>query len=156
SKSASSRNLGAIVLGVATLALISVKETFLPLAGGTIAVLAFAGIRKNISWVLISILGVVLTACVLGMAYLIRSQLVSQGQDFYGQAVTTWSIAGFGLRGLASALGRVLLLYLIAGGLLAILRRQFPEQEKVWRLAIIVTIATCAFLVLMYALQGAI
>jgi hypothetical protein len=156
SGAACARNANAIVLTLATLALTIMKETFLPLAGSTVAVLAFAGFRKNLSVLLISVLTLALTFCVLGMAYLIKSQLVSAGLDFYAQPVTTSAIAGYGLRGMASAIGRVWWLYLIAGACLAILLRRFPGHAEAWKPGIIITIGVCGFLVIMYALQGAI
>lgn len=156
SNSPSTRKGSAIALTLSTLVLIAVKETFLPIAGGTAAVLAFAGVRRDLSVSLICILTLTLSVCVIGMAYLIKSQLISKGVDFYGQPVSTWSMISFGGRGLASAIGRVWWLYLISTAFLVILLRRFPGHSEGWKPAIMITVGTCAFLVVTYALQGAI
>ena len=47
SETARTRNLSAITLTLATIALIGLKETFIPIAGGSAAVLVLAGVKKS-------------------------------------------------------------------------------------------------------------
>src|SRR5580704_8812815 len=76
------RNVSAIVLTLSTIALVSMKETFVPLVGGTIAVFILAGIgRRQLHPLVIGILMVVLLVPLGGIVFVVRKQVTASGTD---------------------------------------------------------------------------
>jgi hypothetical protein len=144
------RALNSIVLVLATIAFITMKETFLPVAAGSVLLLMGAGFRKNLSVPLVVTLVLILTVCVLGIAFIIKSQVVTGGTDFYARSVDLGSIVGFALRGLLSALGKTWWFLIFA----VVCWRFLPAQLRADR-GLPIAIGIYVFLVVMYVLQCA-
>jgi hypothetical protein len=101
------RNLGAVVLTLAAVALAGLKETFIPLAAGGLAlVFILAVIERRLPPVLMAVLACLILACIGGIGFVVSKELYAAGADHYGKSV------GPG----------VTFLYAVAGGLDGLLR----------------------------------
>ena len=152
---ATSRNVSAAALTAGTLMLIGAKETFLPLAGGSLAILAIASFRRRIpAWPSI-LWGLVIVAGVGAIALVAARQVSAAGGDFYAKPIALWTTIEPAIKGLWSAARSTVLIYavpilacwrLAAAG--SIPSRKFAE-------ATLVVLLIYAFLLLMYASQCA-
>jgi hypothetical protein len=149
------RNFSAIVLALATITLIGLKETFIPLVAGTAAVFILARVRRRLSLPLITVLAVLILACLGGLVFAVTKELHASGADYYGKSVGPWPTIGFGILGVFDALLRTWWLYVLPIVFFQILhllpRKPFKDwisdsREAVW--------AYC-FLIAMYAAQCA-
>jgi hypothetical protein len=68
------RIASAIALTLATVALVGLKETFIPLAGGTAAVFLLAFLRKNLSPLVIGLLALVVLGCLGGIVFVVKNR----------------------------------------------------------------------------------
>jgi hypothetical protein len=143
------RNASAITLALATIALISMKETFIPIAGGTALVFLLAGVKKRLSPLVIGILALIILAPLFGVAVIVRKQVVVQGADYYSNAVELWPMLVFFAKGLLVALARTWWV-IVAFGLLSFLR---PPGN--WITAFSISVGAYGFLVATYATQCA-
>jgi hypothetical protein len=149
------RNACAILLALATIALIGLKETFIPLAGGTAAILIWAGIRKKLSPLLIGILALVMLACLGGLIFVVSRQVLAAGTDLYANSVGPWRTIGFGIIGLFDAILRTLWLWILPIAFFQVLGMVEPKPLARWIADSQVTLSAYAFLVLSYAAQCA-
>jgi hypothetical protein len=101
----------AIVLAVSTLALVGMKETFIPLAGGTAVIFILAWTRKRLPLLLIVLLSMLILACLGGISLVVLKQMVSRGTDFYGNSAGPWPTIKFGIIGVFDALLRTWWIY---------------------------------------------
>ena len=149
------RNVSAVALMLSTVALVGMKETFIPIAGGTIAVFILVGIRKQLSPVVIAILMLVVLASLGGIVFVVGKQVTASGADYYAKSVELWPVLAFAGKGFLFAVERTWWLYaiptLLFGALLAIQRRPLRS----WIMASSMTIGAYGFLVAMYAIQCA-
>jgi hypothetical protein len=155
SGSARIRVLNAILLALATVALTGMKETFIPLAVGTFAVLVLAGIRKNLSLPMIAVLMLLVIAGVGGVAAVVQKQVLASGTDFYANPIGTWQVLQFAVRGYLVALLRTSWLFLIPILLFKVLRVIPPRPLRAWITDCWIAFGAYTFLVVTYALQCA-
>jgi len=113
SDSARTRNANAIVLALATITLVGLKETFIPIAGATAVIVVWAGIRKKLSPLLIVILALVILTCLGGIVFVVSKQVLAAGTDYYANSLGPWRTARFGIIGLFNALLRTVWLWLL-------------------------------------------
>jgi hypothetical protein len=152
SDAARTRNAGAITLTLATIALVGMKETFIPIAGATAALFLLAGIRKNLSPLLIGILAFAVFVPFCGIAIIVRQQVAATGTDYYANAIGIWPVLRFFGMGLLAAIGRTWWVILF----FAVLYYATPRKPfKSWSTATCITLGAYGFLVVTYAAQGA-
>jgi hypothetical protein len=149
------RNLNAILLTLATVALVGMKETFIPLAGGTAIIFVWAGIRKRLSPILIGILALVILACLGGIVFVVRKQVLAAGTDFYGNSVGLWRTLMFAGLGILDAILRTWWLYVIPILFFQLLRVLPRKPLGSWIADSRVAIGAYGFLVATYAAQCA-
>jgi hypothetical protein len=147
------RNLNAIVLTLATVALVGMKETFIPLAGGTAVIFIWAGLRKRLSPVLMGILALVILACVGGIVFVVRKQVLAAGTDFYANSVGPWRTLTFAGFGFLDAILRTWWLYVIPILFFQLLRVLPRKPLGSWIADSRVAVGAYGFLVVTYAAQ---
>jgi hypothetical protein len=155
SETARTRNLSAITLTLATIALIGLKETFIPIAGGSAAVLVLAGVRKKLVPLVIVILMLVIIASLAGIVMVVRKQVLASGADYYAKSIETWPVLGFAGRGFAVAVRRTWWLNVapvVFFGVSDVISR---KPLKGWAIASGITFGAYGFLVATYAAQCA-
>lgn len=153
-----SRRVGsasAIALALATIALMGMKETFLPLAAGTAVVFILAWMRRKLSALLIVSLSLLILVSLASEVLVVMRQTLGAGKDFYGNSTGLWPTIKFGIIGVLDGLLRTWWLYtlpIIFLQLFNLLPRKSlgdwisNSNEAVW--------AYC-FLITMYAAQCA-
>jgi hypothetical protein len=149
------RNVSAIALTLATIALIGMKETFIPISGGTIAVFILAGVRKQLSPSVLVILMLAMLASLGGIAFVVRKQVLASGTDYYEKPIELWPVLAFTGKGLLSAIKRTWWLYAIPilfFGLLDVIPRK-PLGD--WIKTSSAAVGLYGFLLAMYATQCA-
>jgi len=149
------RNANAILLALATITLVGLKETFLPLAGGAACVLLLAGIRRNLSPLLIAILGLMILAALGGIVFVVARQVGPSGTDFYANPVGPWPVLKFFGKGLYYAIGRTWWLYVLPILFLELLNVIPRKAFKSWISDSALAFSAYGFLVLTYAAQSA-
>ena len=108
------RSLGAIMLALATIVLVGMKETFLPFAGGAVIIFTLAAIRKRLHPLLIGVLSAIMLTCVGGIVFEIGKRILAGGMtDFYGRPAGPWPIIKFGIAGLFDAVLMTWWLYVL-------------------------------------------
>jgi hypothetical protein len=149
------RNVSAITLTLSTIVLVGMKETFLPIAGCTAAVLMSAAVRKKLSPSASAVLMLLIVAALACIVIVIGRQVVATGADFYAKTVELWPVLGFAGDGLLSAVRQTWWLYLtpilIFGASELILRKPLRS----WIVASSITIGAYGLIVAMYAMQCA-
>lgn len=149
------RNASAITLTLVTIALIGMKETFLPLAGGTAAVLILAGVRKKLSPLVIAILMLLIAISMVGILIVVRKQVLATGTDFYAKSVGLWPALVFARDGLLSAVRRTWWLPLTPILVLGISEFALRKPLRNWLAASGMALGAYGFLVAMYVAQCA-
>jgi hypothetical protein len=149
------RNASAIALTLATIALIGMKETFIPLAGGTAIIFIWAGIRKRLSPILIGILASVILACLGGIVFVVIKQVAASGTDYYANSVGLWPTLKFAGKGVFDAILRTWWLYVIPIMFFQMLRVIPRKPLGSWIADSSVAVGAYGFLVATYAAQCA-
>ena len=149
------RNVSAIVLALATVALIGMKETFVPLAAGSVAALILAGVGKELSRSTVVILVLVISAALGGIIAVVTRQVDASGADYYAKPIEFWPVLAIGGKGLLLAIRRTW--WICAAPILffAAVRKMSPYPPAGWNSTTGMAIVAYAFLVAMYALQCA-
>jgi hypothetical protein len=149
------RNVSAIVFALATVTLIGLKETFVPLAGGSVAALLLAGMGKKISRSTVVILVLVMSAALGGIVAVVTRQVDASGADYYAKPIEFWPVLAIGAKGLLLAIRRTW--WICAAPILffALLRKGSPHPPADRIAATGMAIAVYGFLVAMYAVQCA-
>lgn len=154
SDSPRTRNLNAIALALATVALVGAKETFIPLAGGSIAVLIWAWVRSRLSLPLAVVLVLAILCAGTGILLVVRRQLsAGGGEDFYGKSTAAAATLGFVAKGLLSALAQTLWIPIVPVWFLTLLNVIPRKPVKDWIVDSGPAIGAYCFLVATYALQ---
>jgi hypothetical protein len=111
SQDAGKRKWGAALVTLAAFILIGSKETFIPLAGAALVVLAFAGFYRRIPvWMAV---GFSLAIClyVAAVFFVVQKAVVATGEDFYANKIDPRELLGIAGRALrANTLGNGLAL----------------------------------------------
>ena len=154
SESPRARQLLAIVLTLATILLMGMKETFFPLAGGTVVLLVLAGIRKRLPPLLIWILASVILVG-LGGIVVVLSEILAKGTNFYAKPVGLWSTLWFAVIGLFDALLRTWWLFVIPILFLQLLDIIPRKPLRSWITNSKVAVGVYVVLIGMYAAQCA-
>ena len=147
------RIASAIVLAFATIALIGMKETFLPLAAGALVVLLLAGRRRRLPPILIGVLALAILSCAGAIAYVVSKQVPAT--DYYLKSIGPWAIIKYGIIGLLDGLLRtwwLLVLPVVLFRILGVIPRKTLGH---WIADSRVAIGAYGFLVVMYAAQCA-
>jgi hypothetical protein len=150
------RGLSAIVLTLATFALVGAKETFVPLAGGSIAVLILAWAKSRLSLPVTAVLVLAILCAAGGILVVVRQQLnASGGEDFYAKATGVIPTLSFAAKGLLSAIAQTLWIVVIPVWLLSLLNVIPRKPLKDWIAGSWVAVGAYCFLLVTYALQCA-
>lgn len=155
SDSARTRNACAILLTFATIVLIGLKETFIPLALGTGVIFVWARIRKRLSLLLIGVLSLVMLACLGGIVFVVSRQVLAAGTDFYANSVGPWRTLRFGAIGFLEAILRTWWLYVIPLAFFHILQVIPRKPMADWIMDSRVALGAYGFLLISYAAQSA-
>jgi len=154
-EAARARNAGAVVLTLATITLIGMKETFVPLAGDVAAVLVLAGIQRKLSPLLIGLLVLVIFGSAGGIVLVVRRLVLATGADFYANPVGIWPTLQFGGSGLHTAVKRTWPLWVLSIAVLGALNVIWRKPLGSWIVASPIAAGAYGFLVLTYAGQCA-
>ncbi|MDP3689466.1 hypothetical protein [Bradyrhizobium sp.] len=146
------RCIGAIAITFATVILVGVKETLVPFAGLSVALLAIASARRLLSLPLAGSLVVVICG-VTGAIMLVVQKTVSGGVDYYARPIELSSLTTIARSSLLHAISYWGPVYLAAGSALAMLERSRGQTLRRWALASLMTAAVFVFLVAMYVSQ---
>lgn len=150
------RSSSAIVLTLATFALVGAKETFVPLAGGSMAVLILAWAKGRLSLPVAAVLLVAILCAAGGILVVVRQQLnASGGDDFYAKATGFVPTLSFAARGLLSAIAQTLWIVVIPVWVLGQLNVIPRKSLKDWIAGSGVAVGAYCFLLVTYALQCA-
>jgi hypothetical protein len=149
------RNLSAIILTLATIMLVGLKETFIPLAGGSAAVLMLAGARKKLTPLVIVISMLVMIAALAGIVVVVTKEVRASGADYYAKSIEIWPVLAFAAKGFIIAVRRTWWLYVIPVAFFG--RWDFISRKplKDWAIASGIAVGTYGFLVATYAMQCA-
>jgi hypothetical protein len=151
-QSAGLRGIGAIAITVATIVLVSVKETFAPFAGLSVALLLIACARQRLSVLLAGLLVAVICA-VTGAIIFAVQKTVSGGIDYYANPIELSSLVTIARSSFVHAILYWGPAYVAAGLSLAILERSKGQTLQRWAAASSVTTAVFVFLVATYVSQ---
>ena len=149
------RTLSAIALTLATVGLVSVKETFIPLAGATAVVFIWAFVKGRLPRLAIVILALIVVAALGRIVAVVVKQVLVDGADYYANPVGLGPVLLFAVKGLVNAVLRtwwIVVLPLVFLRLLNVLPRQ-PLATLI--LDSRVAIAAYGFLLASYAIQCA-
>jgi hypothetical protein len=149
------RNINAVMLTLATLALVGMKETFIPLAGATAAVFLLALIRKQLSLLVVVLLSLVVLAFIGWIALVVSRQVAAAGTDYYANSIGLWPVLVFAAKGLFSAIQRTWWLYVIPILFLTILNIVPRRPLSVWIRGSWIALGAYGFLVATYVAQCA-
>jgi hypothetical protein len=156
SGAARARNLSAIILTLATVVLIGLKETFIPIAGGSAAVLILAGARKKLTPLVIVISMLVMIAALASIVMVVTKEVqASGGADYYAKSIEIWPVLAFAAKGFIVVVRRTWWLYVIPVAFFG--RWDFISRKplKDWAIASGIAFGTYGFLVATYAVQCA-
>jgi hypothetical protein len=144
-----------MVLSLAAMVLAGLKETFIPLAaGGTAFVLILAGIERKLSFRLIAVAALAVSAAVFAIGIVVVKELsAAAGVDFYGKAAGPGTTILHALLGIFDALLRTWWVFVLPIALLGLLDVLPRKSLKEWFLGSRVACATYLFLIAMYAAQ---
>jgi hypothetical protein len=151
-QSARIRGIGAIAITIATLILVGVKETFVPLAGLGVALLAIAWARRLLSLPVAGLL-VAIVCGAAGAIMLVVQKKVSGGVDYYAKPIELSSLITIARSSFVYAIWYWGPVYLAAGSALAMLERSRGQTLRRWAAASSVAAAVFVFLVAMYVSQ---
>jgi hypothetical protein len=149
------RNISAVAITLATIALIGMKETFIPLTAGTAAVLLIAGIRKKLHPIVIVVFGLAILVCIGGIVAIVANQIHSSGSDFYAKPIELWPVLKFASRGFLTAVARTWWLFVIPILFFTALDVIPRKPLRYWIENSSATIGAYGFLVATYAVQSA-
>jgi hypothetical protein len=155
SDTARTRNAGAIALTLATMALIGMKETFLPIAGCTVAVLILAGLKRTLLPLVVAVLMLLIVISLTCTAVVVGKQVLATGTDFYAKSVGLWPALQFAGEGFHSAIRRTWWLYLTPILIFGVSELVLRKPPRSWIAASGVTVGAYGLLVAMYAAQWA-
>jgi hypothetical protein len=155
SGTARTRNLSAVILTLATIMLVGLKETFIPLAGGSAAVLMLAVATKKLTPLVIVISMLVMIAALAGIVVVVTKEVRTSGTDYYAKSVAIWPVLAFAAKGFIVAVRRTWWLYVIPVAFFG--RWDFISRKplKDWAIASGIAFGTYGFLVATYAMQCA-
>ena len=94
------RNGSAVLLAASTIALAGMKETFIPLSGGTAVIFTLAWMRRRLSPLLIAVLSLLVVAGLGGIVLVAMREMSDRGTDVYGNSAGSWPTIKFGIIGL--------------------------------------------------------
>lgn len=151
-QSARVRGGGAIAIAIATVILVGVKETLVPIAGLSVALLAIACARRLLSLPLVGLLVVVVCGAT-GAIMLAVQQTLSGGAEYYAKQIELSSLAAIATSSLLRSIAYWGPVYLAAGLALAMLERSRGRTLRRWATASLVTAGLFIFLVAMYVSQ---
>jgi hypothetical protein len=154
SRALQARMLSAIALILATIVLIGMKETFFPIAVGTLGFLIFAGVRQKLPPILSAIFAGVIFVCISGMAFLL-SKLLANGTDNYGTSVGLWSTLKTATIGMFIAFLRTWWLFIIPVFIMQMLQVIPRKSAGSWIADSKVALGAYLFLVGIYGIQCA-
>jgi len=146
------RAVGAIIVTIATLILLGVKETFVPFAGLSVALLAIAYARQRLSLPLVVVL-VTITCVVSGAIILFLKKTVSDGADYYANAIELSPLIAIARSSFIHAISYWGPVYLAAAVSLAMVERRQGKALRRWAAASSITAAIFVFFVAMYVSQ---
>jgi hypothetical protein len=149
------RNASAIALTLATIALIGMKETFVPLAGGTVAALILAAVARKLSPLVIVILMLAIFACLGGIVAVVGKQVQASGADYYANSIAFWPVLKVSGKGLISAIRRTWWIFATPILLLGISRVIWRKPREAWITASTAAFGAYGFLVALYVAQCA-
>jgi hypothetical protein len=149
------RNVSAVALALSTIALAGMKETFVPIAGGTLAVFILAGIKKQLSPLVIAILMLAILAAIGGIVFVVSKQVAAIGTDTYANSIEPWPVLAFAGNGLLFAVKKTW--WVCATPMLFVVTLQAIQRKshRSWIIASGIAICGYGFLVGMYAIQCA-
>jgi hypothetical protein len=150
-----SRNVSAVVLTLATIALVGLKETFIPLAGGALVILILAGFERKLSSSVVVILMLAVLAALTGLIVVIARQVQVSGADYYANAVGFWPVLKFAGKGGLFAIRRTWWICLLPVLLFGILNKKLRLPLVNWAIPFGIAIGAYGFLVMTYAGQCA-
>ncbi|MDB5576942.1 MAG: hypothetical protein JWR80_2118 [Bradyrhizobium sp.] len=151
-ESAAVRRIAAVAITMATIILVGVKETFVPFAGLSIALLSIAWARQRLSLPLAGLLAAAICA-VTGAIIVAVQKTLAGGVDYYAKPVDLSSSIGIARSGFVYAISYWGPVYLVAGSALAMLERSRGQTLRRWAAASTVAAAVFVFLVAMYVSQ---
>lgn len=148
------RNAGAVSLALLAIVLAGLKETFLPLAGGSVAfVFLYAVVRKKLSVALVAALSLLVITCLAALSFVVFQQLRSSGADFYGKSAGPWIILAYGAIGTLDGFARTWWLWILPIILFQMLE-VVPRQSLMrWISGSMTAFGVYIFLIAMYAAQ---
>ncbi len=155
SDSARTRNLNAIVLALATIALVGLKETFIPLVLGPAVIFVWAGIGKRLSPLLIGLLSLIMLACIGGIVLVVSRQVLAAGTDYYANTIGPWQTLSFGAIGFFTAVVRTWWLIVVPFALLWISGMIPRKSMTAWIADSRGALGAYGFLLVSYAAQCA-
>ena len=106
------------MLALATIALVGLKETFIPLVLGPAVIFVWAGIGKRLSPLLIGLLSLIMLACIGGIVLVVSRQVLAAGTDYYANTIGPWQTLSFGAIGFFTAVVRTWWLIVVPFALL--------------------------------------
>ena len=155
SSSSRARIVGAVALTFATIALIGMKETFLPFAGGTVAALLLAGIAKRLAPSVVAILMLTVSAAACGIVAVVAKEVRVSGADYYANSVQAWPVLVFAAKGVYFAVGQTWWICVAPILFYATLLKLSARPLAGWLTASGIVILAYGFLIAMYAAQSA-
>ncbi len=151
-QSARLRGVGATAITLATIILVGVKETFVPFAGLSVALLLFACARRLLSVPLVGLFVTVI--CAISVVIILFVQkTVSGGTDYYANSLELSLLVTIARSSLIRAMAYWAPVYLAAGLALAMIERSQGQTLRRWATASSVAAAIFIFLVAMYVSQ---
>lgn len=150
-----SRNAGAIVLTLATVALVGMKETFLPFAGGTVAALLLAGIAKRLAPSVVAILMLAVFAAACGIVAVVVKEVRVSGADYYANSVQAWPVLVFAAKGVYFAVRQTWWICVAPILFYAALLKLSARPLAGWLTASAIVVLAYGFMIAMYAAQSA-
>lgn len=151
-QSAGLRAAGAIIVTIATLILLGVKETFAPFAGLGVALLLTAYAKQRLSLAPTVVL-VAVTCVVSGAIILFVKKTVSGGTDYYANAIELSQLIAIARSSFIHAISYWGPVYLAAVLSFALIERRQGQVLRRWATASSITAAIFVFLVAMYVSQ---
>jgi hypothetical protein len=128
------RKWGAALVTSAALILIGSKETFIPLSGAAVVVLAFAGFTRRIPlWIAVGFSSVI-CLCAAAVVLVIQRVVLASGQDFYANTIDPRQLLGGAGHALyAVAIGNGLALcYAVAILFFGYCARRAKQDSREW------------------------
>jgi hypothetical protein len=155
SGSSRARIVSAVALTFATIALIGMKETFVPLAGGSAAALILAGVGKRLSPSIVAVLALIMSAALGGIILVVAKEVRVSGADYYANSVQAWPVLVFAAKGALLAIRQTWWICVVPILLFGLLEKMSDQPLAGWTAASATAIMACGFVVAMYAAQCA-